>query len=144
MSAQTTKRAKQPTSKNQRIMLAAGALMLLLGAVGPWVTALGVISVGPTASVEASIVVFGGAALLVLMAVLGQAARRVSIIVGTLALIESGYAIVRIQQIKADADEWGALIQPGWGLYLTAIVGVALIVSTFVVKAEPAPEAVTA
>ena len=143
MSAQTTKRAKQPTSKNQRIMLAAGALMLLLGAVGPWVTALGVISVGPTASVEASIVVFGGA-LLVLMAVLGQAARRVSIIVGTLALIESGYAIVRIQQIKADADEWGALIQPGWGLYLTAIVGVALIVSTFVVKAEPAPEAVTA
>jgi hypothetical protein len=74
-----------------------------------------------------------------LSALTGRHMRLASISIGVLAVIETVYAIVRIPQLKAEADEWGALIAPGWGLYLTVIVGVFLIASTWLVRrAEPA------
>jgi hypothetical protein len=124
---------------NTRIALGAGTLALLIGALGPWATFLGAINIGPTSSVEISIVVLGGVALVALSALTGRNMRLASISIGVLAVIETVYAIVRIQQVKAEADEWGALIAPGWGLYLTVIVGVFLIASTWLVRRpEPA------
>jgi hypothetical protein len=120
--------------KNHRIALAAGALALLIGGVGPWATALGVVSIGPSSSGEVSAIVFGGAAFVVLAAALGHKLRVVSIIVGTAAVIEAVYAMVRVQQIKNEAGEFGSLISPGWGLFVTALAGAFLVVSTFVVK----------
>ena len=122
-----------------RIALGAGTLALLIGALGPWATFLGAINIGPMTSVEISIVVLGGVALVALSALTGRNMRLASISIGVLAVIETVYAIVRIQQVKAEADEWGALITPGWGLYLTVIVGVFLIASTWLVRRpEPA------
>jgi hypothetical protein len=124
---------------NTRIALGAGTLALLIGALGPWATFLGAINISPTSSVEISIVVLGGVALVALSALTGRNMRLASISIGVLAVIETVYAIVRIQQVKAEADEWGALIAPGWGLYLTVIVGVFLIASTWLVRRpEPA------
>jgi hypothetical protein len=124
---------------NTRIALGVGTLALLIGALGPWATLLGAINIGPTSSVEISIVVLGGVALVALSALTGRNMRLASISIGVLAVIETVYAIVRIQQVKAEAHEWGALIAPGWGLYLTVIVGVFLIASTWLVRRpEPA------
>lgn len=123
---------------NTRIALGAGALALLIGAFGPWATFLGAINIGPTSNAEISVLVFGGAALVALSALSGKKMRVASISIGVLALIEAIYAIVRIQQAKADADDWGALIAPGWGLYLTVIVGFFLIASTWLVR-RPGP-----
>lgn len=117
---------------NIRIALLAGVAALCAGAVGPWVSALGVINIGPTVSAEASIVVFGGIALLLLSFATLKLTRATSILVGVLALSEAGYTLVRVAQAKAEAGEWGALIQPGWGVYLTIITGLYLIVSTFI------------
>ena len=130
-------------NKNQRIATGAGALALLAGAVGPWATLLGAISNGPTSSTEVTHVVFGGIALLLLCALTGKGIRTSTIAVGSLALIEAGYAIVKIQDAKAEAGEWGALVSPGWGLYLTAVVAIFLIVSTWVVKRGDAPQLAT-
>ena len=123
--------------KNQRIALGAGALGLLAGAVGPWVTALGVVSIGPTANVEISIVVFGGVLMLALCAFLGKKLRHASMVVGGLALLETVYVLFQLADARSEAGEWGALISPGWGLFLTMIVSAFMIVSTFVVKRRP-------
>ena len=68
--------------KNVRVALGVGAIALLAGAVGPWVSVLGAIHIGPTANTEISIVVFGGVALLVLSLVTLRATRGASITVG--------------------------------------------------------------
>jgi hypothetical protein len=128
--------------KNLRIAAGAGTVALLAGAVGPWVTAFGALSFGPTANAEVSVVVFGGIVMLALAVYLAKALRLTTMAVGGLALAEAVYVLVRISQAKADADEFGALISPGWGLFLTMIASVFLIVSTFVVKGRP--EAVVA
>jgi hypothetical protein len=120
---------------NRRIALIIGAVALLLGAMGPWISALGgVLSVGPTQSVETSIVVFGGIALLILFAVLNRSHRILSVMVGSLVLIEAVFVLVRIQDAKSESGELGSLFSPGWGLYVTILTGVYLIVSTFIVK----------
>jgi hypothetical protein len=120
--------------KNVRIALLVGAGALLIGAVGPWASMLGVINVGPTANGETAAVVFGGAAILAVSAFTLRATRAISISVGLLALAESIYTLVKIADIKSSAGEFGGLIQPGWGVYLTVIAGLYLVVSTFVVK----------
>jgi hypothetical protein len=121
-------------NKNPRIAVGAGTLALLIGALGPWASVLGVIQVGPTSSGEVSIVVFGGAALLALAAILGRALRPASITVGIAALAEAVYALVRIEQAKSHAGDWGSLITPGWGSYLTIITGLFLIASTWLAR----------
>ena len=121
-------------NRNPRLAVGAGALALLIGAFGPWVSLLGVLHVGPTSSAEVSIVVFGGAALVALAAILGRALRSASITVGVAALAEAVYALVRIEQAKSHAGEWGSLISPGWGLYLTIIAGLFLIASTWLAR----------
>ena len=86
--------------------------------------------------------VFGGAALVALAASLGRALRPASITVGIAALAEAVYAFVRIEQAKSQAGEWGSLIAPGWGLYLTIIAGLFLIASTWLAgRREPMPRA---
>ena len=95
---------------------------------------LGLLHVGPTSSAEVSIVVFGGAALVALAAILGRALRPTSITVGIAALAEAVYALVRLERAKSHAGEWGSLISPGWGLYLTIIAGLFLIGSTWLAR----------
>ena len=124
--------------KNQCITLGALALALAAGAIGPWASVFGLISIGPTASAEVSLVVFGGIAVLVASAATGRRLRAASITIGILALAEAGYALVKVVGIRND-NEFGQLVQPGWGLYLTIIAAIALIASTFVVKPLPAP-----
>lgn len=121
-------------NKNPRIAVGAGTLALLIGALGPWASVLGVIHVGPTSSAEVSIVVFGGATLLAVAAIVGRALRPASIAVGIAALVEAVYALVRIEQAKSQAGEWGSLITPGWGLYLTIVAGLFLIASTWLAR----------
>ena len=123
-------------NRNTRIALGAGVLALLAGAVGPWATVLGAINIGPTNSAEVSAVVFGGALILVLSAAFGRAMRTASIVVGVAAVAEVVYAFVRIEQVKNDAGDWGALVSPGWGLYLSGLAGLYLIASTWIVKRQ--------
>lgn len=124
---------------NIRTALLIGVAALIIGAIGPWATALGVISIGPTASTEWSVVVFGGIAVIAFSAISLRASRALSIIVGVLAMTEAIVALVRIQQAKSDAGEFGNLFQPGWGLYLTILAGAYLIASTFIVQRMSKP-----
>jgi hypothetical protein len=123
-------------NRNTRIALGAGALALAAGAVGPWATALGIVSVGPTSNTEVTLVVVGGIVVVALAALLNRWMRALSILAGGLAVAEAVYALVKIEQAKSDAGEFGALISPGWGLYLTVIAGVFLVVSTWIVRTE--------
>ena len=123
---------------NIRIALGAGVAALLLGAIGPWISALGVLSVGPTINLEVSIVVFGGAALVALAVILNRALRAASMTIGVLALGEVVYVMVRLQEMRADEDQlFAALVQPGWGLYVTALAGAFLIASTWIIRSKP-------
>jgi hypothetical protein len=121
-------------NRNTRVALGAGALALAAGAIGPWVTALGIFSIGPTANTEITVVVLGGVALVAFAALLNRWMRAVSILSGGLALAEAVYALVRIEQAKSDAGEFGGLISPGWGLYLTVIAGIFLVASTWLAR----------
>jgi len=122
---------------DRRAAVGAGALALLIGGLGPWVSLLGVLHVSPTSSAEVSIIVFGGAALVALAAFLGRALRLASISIGIVALAEAVYALVRIEHAKSQAGAWDSLISPGWGLYLTIGAGLFLIASTWLARREP-------
>ena len=85
--------------------------------------------------------VFGGIVAVALAALLNRGMRAVSIVTGGLAIAEAVYALVKIEQAKSGAGEFGGLISPGWGLYLTVIAGVFLAASTWVARAATKPEA---
>jgi hypothetical protein len=129
---------------NNRVALLIGAAALAIGAIGPWASVLGAINIGPTANTEVSLVVFGGIAALILNAITLYRPRWCSIAVGSLSIAEAVYALVHIQQIKSESGEWGNLIQPGWGLYLTIIAGGYLIASTWIADASMAKKAAAA
>lgn len=133
--------------KDARFWLVAGGAGLVLGAVGPWVFALGgVFKVGPTANLELTLIMFGGAALVAAVGFFRPAAnwaRRVIVGLGILAILEVVWAFVKIQELKSDlaseagdffGDAAGNLISPGWGLYVTALVGLYLIVAPYVLR----------
>jgi hypothetical protein len=110
-------------------------LALTAGALGPWVSALGgIVSLGPTADTEVSLGVFGGIAMVASAALLGRWMRAASVVTGGLAVSQAVYVLVKIEQAKSDTGEWGGLISPGWGLYLTLIAGVYLVASTWIAK----------
>lgn len=113
--------------------LALGALALLISAMGPWVTVFGgLFSAGPTNSTEPALIVFGGLGLVILSAITGKYMRPVSIVVGVLVLAEAANVFVRM---STDTDS--ELVSPGWGLYLTVLSSLFLIVSTFITKDKP-------
>jgi hypothetical protein len=133
--------------KNTRIALIVGAAALLIGAVGPWATLLGALSVSPLSQPDEWTAVIGVALLLIVVAVISpKIRRRMSIVAGIAAIGQGVYSLVTILQAKSDSD-WGSLVAPGWGLYLTIITGVYLIASTFIVKRiapQPQPQVETA
>ncbi len=135
--------------KDIRVWLVAGAAGLLLGAVGPWVSVLGgVFNVGPTSNMELTLVTFGGAALVAGAGFFRPEAtwtRRVIVALGAVTIAEVVYAVVKIQQAKSDlaaeagdffGSEVGNLITPGWGLYVTGLVGLYLVVSPYVLRQQ--------
>jgi len=117
---------------NRNTALGIGAVALILGAIGPWVSVLGLVSVGPGNDTELAIVIFGGIALLIVSALTGRFMRPVSILVGLGALAESVNTLVRSSQ--ADLGELGELVSPGWGLYLTMLAGTYIILSTWIAR----------
>ena len=118
---------------NRSTALAIGFIALLAGAVGPWISVLGAINGGPTNDAELSIVIFGGAGVVLLSALTQRFQRIVSIVVGLLTLGEAIPVLVRVHQAKAQIDsDWANLVAPGWGLYLTILAGAFLILSTFI------------
>jgi hypothetical protein len=121
---------------NTRIAVGVGALALLIGGLGPWATALGIVSISATQNAEVAAVVFGGAAISAVAAITGRSLRGTSITVGVLALSEAVYRLVSIENAKSQAGEFGGLISPGWGLYLTIVATVFLIASTFLVSGQ--------
>lgn len=116
---------------NRSTGLIFGAIALILGAIGPWISVLGFIGGGPANSLEVGSIVFGGIALVIISALLGRFMRTVSIIVGVLVLAEVVNVFININSANSDSD-LGSLASPGWGLYLSAVAGLYLIVSTFV------------
>lgn len=120
---------------NRPTALAAAAIALIIGAVGPWISVLGLFSGGPTNSTEVAIVVFGGITFVILSALTGRFMRPVSILVAVGILAEAINVFVKIQQANDDS-ELGSLVTPGWGLYLSIVACLFLIGSTWIAKKE--------
>jgi hypothetical protein len=118
---------------NRPTALALAATALLIGAIGPWVTILGLIGAGPTTFTEVWTVVFGAIAVVIASALTGRYMRPVSIVAGVAILSEVSYVWFHLS--KDGANELGrSLVQPGWGLYLTTLAALFLIASTWVAK----------
>lgn len=122
---------------NRPTALIIGAVALLVGAVGPWITFLGLISAGPTTFTEVWTVVFAGIAVVVASALTGRHMRAVSIVVGLLVVAEVCYVWFHLaMQGSSNSDIIKVTIQPGWGLYLSTLAALFLIASTFVAKKD--------
>lgn len=118
---------------NRPTALAIAAIALIVGAVGPWVTVLGIISAGPANFTEVALVVFGGIGFVIVSALTGWFMRPVSILVGVLILLEVGNVWFRLGD--GNTNE---LVKPGWGLALSTLAALFLIASTFVAKQKVA------
>lgn len=112
--------------------LAMSAVALIFGAIGPWISVLGLISGGPANSLEVGLVVFGGIGLVILSALTSRFMRPVSIIVGALILLEAGHVWYEVSNVGD--SEWVSI---GWGLYLSILAALFLIASTFLTKQTP-------
>jgi hypothetical protein len=118
---------------NRPTALIVAAIGLMIGAIGPWVTVLGIISAGPSNFTEVALVVFGGIGLVVCSAISGRYMRPVSILVGVLILVE----IVNVW-FRLGEGNTNDLVNPGWGLFLSTFAALFLIASTFVAKQKVA------
>ncbi len=101
-------------------------LAAIAGGLGPWIT-LGMLSrsgvdAGADAIIAIALGVLGG--LLV-------ATKRSRILTGIVGALLVGIAVVDGLDVASRGDELLSP-SPGWGLYLTGLVGVALIASAFV------------
>lgn len=119
---------------NRPTALVAAAIALVVGAVGPWISVLGLFNGGPTNSTEVGIVVFGGIALTIASALSGRFMRPISIVVAIAILAEAVNVLVSVH--KANTGEFGSLVSPGWGLYLSILACLFLVASTWVAKKE--------
>lgn len=118
---------------NRPTALAIAAIALIVGAVGPWVTVLGIISAGPANFTEVALVVFGGIGFVVVSALTSRFMRPVSILVGVLILLEVGNVWFRLGEGSTNE-----LVKPGWGLVLSTLAALFLIASTFIAKQKVA------
>lgn len=116
---------------NRPTALSLAAIGLCLSAVGPWITVFGVLSLGPDNSTELAIVVFGGIALLIASALSGRFMRSISILVGLAILGEALNTFVRL---SLHHDELDGLVTTGWGLYLSILIGLFLVASSWIIK----------
>lgn len=116
---------------NRPTALAIGAVALIVGAIGPWITVLGVIGVGPLNFVEVAITVFACIGVVILSAFTGRYMRTASIAAGVVILSQVAYVWFHLSE--ADTSP---LVQPGWGLFLSAFVALYLISSTWVAKKD--------
>jgi hypothetical protein len=114
---------------NRPTALAIAAVALLVGAVGPWITVLGLISAGPTNFTEVWIVVFGAIAFVIASALTGRYMRLISIVCGVAVLVEVGYVWFHLSEAQVND-----LVQPGWGLFLSTLAALFLVSSTWVAK----------
>jgi hypothetical protein len=118
---------------NRSVSLAIGVALLILGAIGPWITILGgLVNGGPTNSTEVGIVVFGGIAVIIVSALTKFKMRAFSIVVGALVLAEAIHVLVKIP--SANSTELGDVVSAGWGLYMSMIAGAYLVASTWIIK----------
>jgi hypothetical protein len=118
---------------NRPTALSLGAIALIVGAIGPWISVFGgLLSGGPMNDTETALIVFGGIALVIGSAVTQFQMRILSILVGIGVMFEVGYTWSKIHE--ANGTTFGSIVNPGWGLYLTAIAGLYLVASTWVAQ----------
>jgi len=124
------------TKLNRPTALTIGAIALIFGALGPWISFLGVISAGPMNFTEVAVAIFTGIGLVIASAVSGLYMRIVSIFVGLVVLSQVAYVWFHLSEAGVND-----LVQPGWGLFLSTLAGLYLISSTWVARK---PDVVTA
>jgi hypothetical protein len=121
-------RVSVPLSVTRRTALAlAGAVIIIVGALGPWAQALGgILSVKGSATTDGKFVLAVGAAV-ILSRILKRGAVPL-VIGGITAGAVAIYDIANIQsKIDADAREFGAAV--GWGLSAVLVGAVVLLVA---------------
>ena len=124
------------TKLNRPTALTIGAIALIFGALGPWISFLGVINAGPMNFTEVAIIIFAGIGLVIASALTSRYMRIVSIFVGLVVLSQVTYVWFHLSEATTND-----LVQPGWGLFLSTLAGLYLIGSTWVARK---PEVVTA
>jgi hypothetical protein len=125
-------RVSVPLSVTRRTALAlAGAVIIIVGALGPWAQVLGgILSVKGSATGDGKLVMAVGAAV-ILSRILKRGAVPLAI-GGITAGAVAIYYIANIQsKIDADAREFGAAV--GWGLY-AILVGAVLLLAAAATK----------
>lgn len=114
---------------NRPTALAVGAIIMLVGAIGPWITLLGLIGAGPLNFTEVAIVVFASIGILVVSALTARFMRTVSIVVGLVVLSQVAYVWFHLSESSTNE-----LVQPGWGLFVSTAAALYLIASTWVAQ----------
>jgi hypothetical protein len=116
---------------------AASAGALALSVICPWVSALGT-SVALADKGDGPFLLGGGIALAVVIAVKNWRVARVSsMLLGLWALAEVVYFYVKLGEARDEAGGFGALVSPGFGLYLAALAGVSMIVWACIPRKMP-------
>lgn len=109
--------------------LGAAALMVV-GGLGPWATALGVVDVSGTKGDGWIAIFLGALAAAVLWFAKGKAGPVVALIAGAIGLL---VAIIDF----ADISSLGELVDPAWGIFAVIAGSVALGVAAIVLLARP-------
>lgn len=116
------------TKLNRPTALSLAAIALIISAIGPWISFFG-LTAGPSNFLEVALVIFGGIGLLILSAFTGYGMRTVAIVVGVAVLGQVGYVWFVLSESSTNE-----FVTPGWGLYLSILVGLFLVTSPWFVK----------
>jgi hypothetical protein len=114
------------------IWAAASAVLMILGALGPWAKAFGVVSVSGTDGdgvlVLIAGLIVGGAVLLH-----RHGTRVWAVVIGILAaLVGAATSIYDLANIKSVVDDSSGFVTVGWGLWVDSIASVSAVVALLV------------
>lgn len=109
--------------------VAIGAFLLCVCAIAPWITFAGVVNAGPTDFTEVAVVFFGALGLLLISIITGRYMRPISVIVGSLVLLDVAYVWFHISEHATNP-----LVGPAWGMFFTIASGLYIIASTWLAR----------
>jgi hypothetical protein len=111
----------------------ASALVMVIGAFGPWARVLSLVSVGGTDDGGDGWIVIGAAAVGALALFLWQTRSRrwliLCVIAGGAALATAIYDRVDIERTTSSGIDVGAFVDPGWGIYVAMLGSAGLAAS---------------
>lgn len=121
------------------------SVVIIVGSVAPWFTAAAFLSVPGTQSIGKYTLAMGGLAAVVLLIKAATPSRWplvAAAVIGIICLLTTVVALVKASSLIPAEDQQNGIVSIGWGLWMTLVGTVLLVVGSIVADLVASPAAI--